>query len=292
MTKEALKLLRATIRTSIEIHQKVKSGLGNVLADPNQIHQIVMNLVTNASHAMDSESGEIEVNLKRVEITGEDASHRGIMPGPYLNLTVADSGHGMDNRTISRIFEPYFTTKEVGEGTGMGLAVVHGIVNDHSGHISVYSEPGVGTRFEILLPLIEARVNEIVESENSLEPGTERILFVDDEEAIVSIGKDMLERLGYKVDTWTNSLEALEYFRSKPDSFDLIITDMTMPKMTGKKLSSEIKKIRDDIPIILCTGFSNTNVQEHAADVGVKGFLSKPITIQDLAKTVREILDN
>lgn len=292
ITKEALKLLRASIPTTIEIEQSVQNHMGAVEADPNQIHQIVLNLCTNAFHAMRSEGGKISVDLARREIVSGDGSYPNIEPGMYLKLSVTDSGHGMDAVTMSRIFEPYFTTKDKGEGTGMGLAVVHGIVTDHGGDIKVYSELGVGSTFEIFLPIIkEEAFPKSAEPSSVLDTGDETILLVDDEEVLVEIGKDMLEQLGYRVVTHTSSYAALKDFKARPDDYDLVITDMTMPEMTGDRLAREINKIRSNIPIILCTGFSEKISPEDAKQLGIHKYLMKPVTMGELANTVRSTID-
>jgi PAS domain S-box-containing protein len=290
--KEALKLLRASIPSTIEIRQNVKSNLGTVDADLTQIHQIVMNLCTNAFHAMEKGGGQLDVDLIPVELSTCDSSvHQDIKPGQYLKLTVVDTGHGMDADTISRIFEPYFTTKGVGEGTGIGLATVHGIVKNHGGDIKVYSEPGAGTTFQIFFPLIESRAEKTIEASGFLPKGFEQVLFVDDERSLIDIGKKLLEGLGYKVETRTSSYDALEAFRIQPNKYDLIITDLTMPKMTGEKLSEEIMKIRPDIPIILFTGYSNKITPENAIKIGINKILMKPLNLHELANMVRKVLD-
>ena len=290
--KEALKLLRASIPTTIEIRQNVKSNICTVEADQTQIHQIVMNLCTNAFHAMEKEGGQLDVDLIPVTISADDCQvYEDIKPGRYIKLIVVDTGHGMDADTISRIFEPYFTTKEVGEGTGMGLATVHGLVKNHAGDIKVYSEPGGGTSFHILFPVIENDTERIIETSIPLPKGHEQILFVDDEKFLVDIGKESLVSLGYKVETRTSSYDALEAFYNQPDKYDMVITDMTMPKMTGEKLAEEIKKIRPDIPIILCTGYSKSITPENVRDMGISSILMKPLTMHELANTVRSVLD-
>jgi PAS domain S-box-containing protein len=290
--KEALKLLRASSPSTIEMCQNVKSNLGTVLADQTQIHQIVMNLCMNAFHAMEKEGGQLDIDLTPVEINTDDSKvYEDIIPGRYLKLTVADTGHGMDAKTISNIFEPYFTTKETGEGTGLGLAMVHGIVKNHGGNIKAYSEPGIGTSFHVLFPLIENGKEKKEEALHPLSKGNENILFIDDEEFLIDIGKGLLESLGYKVETRTSPYDALEAFRAQADKYDMVITDMTMPKMTGEKLASEIKKIRPDIPIILCTGYSSRITPINVAKMGISDILMKPLTLHTLANTVRKVLD-
>ena len=292
VVKETLKLIRASIPSTIEIKQDIKTNIGAVYANQTQIHQVVLNLCTNAAHAMEKNGGKLSVDLQTITISENDfLSFKGIKPGLYLKLTVADTGHGMDAYTISRIFEPYFTTKEVGEGTGMGLATVHGIVKDHGGDIKVYSELNVGTTFQILFPIIEGSEEKIKTAKDDVPKGKGSVLFVDDEKPLVDIGKDLLEFLGYQVETRTSPNDALEALRSKPDKYDLVITDMTMPHMNGDKLVEEIKKIRPNMPIIICTGFSKRMSHDKAMEIGINSILMKPLTLVDLANTVKKVLD-
>jgi PAS domain S-box-containing protein len=290
--KETLKLLRASLPSTINIKQHVAANLGTVMTDPTQVNQILMNLCTNAAHAMGEHGGTLEVNLEKVE-NGTDVGVRfaGLSPGPHLKLTVSDNGHGMTPEVKERIFDPYFTTKEKGEGTGLGLAMVHGIVKSHGGTITVYSEPEMGSTFHVYLPIMETETDQATGSDEIIPTGSERILFVDDEQPIVDIAKQMVEQLGYSVVTRTSSLEALELFRTKPDEFDLVITDMTMPNMTGEELANELMFIRPDIPIILCTGFSRSVTEKKAKAMGIQAFIMKPILRQELAETIREVLD-
>jgi len=290
--KETLKLIRSTIPTTIEIKQDIHPDCGVIKADPTQIHQIIMTLATNAYHAMEETGGELKVRLKEIELGEYDILRTNMKPGIYACLTITDTGRGMDKELTRKIFDPFFTTKEKGKGTGMGLSVVHGIVTNMNGAIQVYSEPGEGTQFHVYLP-VEKNFSEeqVTHSKIEIQGGTEQILLVDDEEAILSMEKRMLERLGYQVTSRFSSLEALEAFRSSPDKFDLVITDMAMPNMSGDKLSVELTKIRPDIPVLLCTGFSETMSEESAASLGIKGFLWKPIIMKDLAQKIREVLD-
>lgn len=292
IVKEALKLLRASLPSSIEIHQDIGTDLGTVLADPTQIHQVLMNLCTNAAHAMGERGGIVEVNLANVELGPDFTSrHPQVSPGRYLQLTVSDTGHGIDPPIIERIFDPFFTTKERGEGTGMGLAVVHGIVKSYGGTISVYSEPGKGSTFHVYFPLIEGQVEAEAGVGEPIPTGNERILFVDDEQTIVDVGKQILERLGYQVVTRTSSIEGLELFRAQPDKFDLVITDMTMPHMGGGELAEELMRIRPDIRVILCSGYSEKITEAKAKATDIRAFVGKPILKRDIAKTVRRVLD-
>jgi len=290
--KDALKLMRSTIPTTIKIKSYIKTDCRAIKADPTQIHQIVMNLTTNAYHAMEENGGELKVNFKEIELGEQDLTDLELKPGIYNCLIVADTGVGMDKDLTDKIFDPFFTTKKQGKGTGMGLSVVHGIVKNMDGAIHVYSEPGKGTEFHVYLPLGDPEKKQQETNVGmSIQGGTEHILLVDDEEVILTMGTKILERLGYQVTFFTQSIEALEAFSANPDGFDLIITDMTMPNLSGDKLSTELIKIRSDIPILLCTGFSENISERKAAALGIKGFLFKPIIMKELAQKIREVLD-
>ncbi len=290
--KEVLKLARSIIPSYIEIDREIQPDCGLIMADPTQIHQVAMNIVTNAYHAVEANGGTITVRLKEAELDGSDLPGTHLKPGRYAVLSVSDTGHGMPAELIGKIFDPYFTTKEQGKGTGLGLAVVYGIVQGHKGNIKVYSEIGKGTTFNVYLPMMEKPPDTpTADGAEVLRTGTERILLVDDEPSIAKLEKQSLERLGYQVTMRVNSLEALEAFRTKPDSFDLIMTDMTMPNMTGDQLAGEIKSIRSDIPIIICTGFSERINDENAGNLGISGVLMKPAIKSEMAKMVRKVLD-
>ena len=286
--KESLKLLRASFPTTIEISQDISCEFDTVLTNPMQISQVLMNLCTNAAQAMREHSGVLKVTLKNVEFGNQDAG-LDITPGRYVKLTVSDTGHGIEPEIMDRIFDPYFTTKEMGQG--MGLSVVHGIVKSCHGIITVHSGPEKGSVFEVLLPVIEAETELNVEKPDTLPTGTERILFVDDEPSLVNMVRQILERLGYQIETKRNPIEALELFRSRPDQFDLVITDMTMPEMTGQKLVKEILNIRPDMPIILCTGYSEKITKEKAGELGINTLVFKPFAVRDFTLTVRKVLD-
>jgi two-component system, cell cycle sensor histidine kinase and response regulator CckA len=291
VTKEVLKFLRSSIPVSIEIKQEIESE-SLIMGNATQVHQVLMNLCTNAAHAMEDAGGMLQVGLKDVLIDdGFHVTGRELKPGNYLKLTVSDTGTGIASDVMETIFDPYFTTKGPGEGSGLGLAMVHGIVETYGGTVSVESVLGKGTVFSIYLPVAgKQEIHHEIASE-PLSSGTERILFVDDEAPIADAGGQILERLGYSVTTRTSSVEALELFRSKPNDFDLVITDMTMPNMTGDTLSVELMKIRPGIPVILCTGYSKKITDKAASAMGIKGFAYKPIVKADLARTVREVLD-
>ena len=289
--KEALKLLRASIPTTIEIRHNLMSN-AMVMADPTQIHQILMNLCTNAEHAMSESGGILEVSLNNVELDRNFAMRNPeIPPGRYVCLTVSDTGHGMSEELMKRLYDPFFTTKDPDKGTGLGLSVVHGIVKSHGGTISVQSKPGKGASFNVFLPIVEKQIQPGVEIRLQVPTGNERILFVDDEKSIMDLGRQVLEQLGYEVEARSSSIEALESFKAYPDNFDIVITDMTMPHMTGAKLAHELMRIRPDIPIILCTGFSQSINEDQALKIGFRAFIMKPISIEKIARTIRQVLD-
>ena len=291
IVKEAVRLLRASLPSTIQIRQKIESESAT-LADPTQIHQVVMNLCTNADHAMAETGGILKISLVDVKIDSNlEARQLDLIPGDYLCLNISDTGHGMPEEVRARIFEPFFTTKERDKGTGMGLSVVHGIVQSHGGAITVQSRLGKGSVFEVYLPRIKGCATPVVDDTAPLPTGKERILFVDDEKALVDLGRRMLERLGYTVDCRTSSIEALELFAAMPKNFDLVITDMTMPNLTGDKLAAEIMSICPGIPVILCTGFSEQITEDKAQKLGIKKFILKPMVMNKLACTVREVLD-
>ncbi|MBW2012180.1 MAG: response regulator [Deltaproteobacteria bacterium] len=290
--KESLKLLRSSIPKTIEIHQNISSKSDTVRADPTQINRVLINLCTNAAHAMGEKAGVLEVSLEDIEMDEDSAIHYyDLSSGKYVRLTVSDTGHGIEPKTLERIFDPYFTTKKLGEGSGMGLSVIHGIVKTHGGGISVSSEPGKGTVFHVLFPCIEDEPEPEVDVAVEIPRGKERILFVDDEKAMVDAIQPMIERLGYKVNSRTSSIEALEAFRANPRRFDLVITDFTMPNMTGMELAKELLKLRSDIPIILCTGYSEHINEDKAKGSGIRAFVMKPVVLDEIANTIRKVLD-
>jgi len=291
IANEVLKLLRSSIPTTIEIIHKIQK-CKPILADPTQIHQVIMNLCTNAFHAMQRSGGVMTVTLSPIEIQAQDSERiADLSPGSYAKLEVIDTGTGMNQSTIERIFDPYFTTKEKGKGTGLGLAVVHGIVTNHNGAITVESIPGQGSTFRVFLPVVDDSEMQITSRKKQLPRGTEHILLVDDEKEIVLIEQQMLERLGYKVTTCAGSMDALTVFQASPLKFDMIITDMTMPNMTGDQLACEIIKIRPEIPIILCTGFSEYMNNEKAKSMGIRKFVLKPVSMEEIATAIRDVLD-
>ena len=294
IVKEALKLLRSSIPTSIEIKQSIETQ-GMVLADPTQIHQVMMNLCTNAYHAMRETGGTLAVSLKEVEITaGDYIPELELAPGNYLQLQISDTGCGIEKETVEKIFDPYFTTKEMGEGTGLGLAVVHGIVKSYEGHIKVYSEPGKGTTFNIYLPEVKKEQGEYkpATEEEPVKGGNERIMVVDDEQAIVNVAKLVFTDYGYSVNTFPDGVQALHEFKEHPDHYDLVITDMAMPYMEGTELAQKLLEIRPDIPVILNTGFSERVNKEKAEAMGIKEFVQKPVNLNNLLRATRKVLDS
>jgi len=293
IVKEALKLIRASLPSTIEIRHNIQKEAGTVLAEPTQLHQVIMNLCTNAYHAMGERGGLLDVTIKEVDIDTADLSAMlDLEKGKYLRINVSDNGIGMDPDTLERIFEPYFTTKGPGKGTGMGLAIVHGIVAGYGGKINVYSKPGEGTTFHIYLPRTGSDIITSDDASELLSPrGKERILLVDDEEDVVAVIYEMLTGLGYQVTALTNCAEALETFRRQPNQFDLVVTDLTMPVMTGIQLTKELLAVRKDIAVILCTGYSDRVVTKNIEAIGIKRFLLKPLKRRGLAESVREVLD-
>ncbi|MDH5525389.1 MAG: response regulator [Desulfobulbaceae bacterium] len=292
LVKEALKLLRSSIPSTIKINQNINPQCGQILADPTQIYQIVMNLCTNAYHAMRSTEGVLRVSLTAKEITaGQEAHGLELEPGNYLVLEVCDTGHGIDQRIMAKIFDPYFTTKKIGEGTGMGLSVVHAIVQEYGGNIKVHSEAGKGTTFNVYLPLLDKEAPaEQTEAGVEIPRGSGRIMTVDDEKANVIVQELLLKNLGYQVTTFTSSGKALAEFNANPDRYDLVITDMTMPEMTGAELTTKLLAIRPELPVIMCTGFSEMINEQRAKELGVREFIMKPVTRSDIAKIIKKVL--
>jgi len=291
--KEILKLLRSSIPKTISIHHDVDEDCALVMADPTQIHQIIMNLATNAFHAMEEDGGQFNLSLKQLRLGFGNDSVDGLLPGDYLCLKAVDNGIGIPKEIQEKVFDPYFSTKPEGKGTGMGLAMVQGIVRSYGGEIRLFSEPGAGTEICIYLPTIERADNRSeFEEDKPVLGGREKILIIDDEEPVIEMEKMMLERLGYQVTSSTFSWEAFEVFKKDPNQFDLIITDMTMPDFTGFQLSSEIKKIRPDMPVILCTGYSEQVDEEKCKALGIEGYVMKPFGKRQMAETIRRILDH
>lgn len=293
IVKETIKFLRASLPSTITIEQKIDNISRSVFADPVQLHQVIMNLCTNAHHAMRKKGGILSITLEEISLTDEYIGGDHLLPlGEYVRLSVSDTGHGMDEMTRARIFDPFFSTKSRDEGTGLGLSVVHGIIQNHGGKVTVYSQVNVGTTFRVYLPVAQEDVTAIEQNEpDSVARGSERILLVDDEKSIAELGKRMLSRLGYDVTACTDSRECLEIFRSAPDQFDLVLTDLTMPNMTGLDLAGEIKSVSPNTPVILMTGFANVLDEKNLSEYCLDYLVKKPVLKRDLAAAVRSSLD-
>lgn len=292
IVQEALNLLRASLPSTISLHVELQPSSAPVLADATQIHQVVMNLGANAEYAMRPMGGRLTVTLDEVAVDETTVSLvQGLHAGPYIRLKVADSGQGMSPSVTKRIFDPFFTTKDVGEGTGMGLAVIHGVVTSHGGVIGVDSQKGQGTTFTIYLPCSSLPVEvRQVPSKSSAYCRKGTVMFVDDEVSIAKWAKDMLENMGYMVVVFTNGPEALQAFKENPDQFDVLVTDQTMPGMTGELLARQVMSIRPGFPVILCSGFSYTMNKEKALSMGLRAYLSKPVLMGDMAQALQVAL--
>jgi signal transduction histidine kinase/ActR/RegA family two-component response regulator len=292
---DALKLARATIPATIQIETHFAVDNATVMGAENQLHQIIMNLVTNAFHAMESVGGQLKIELREAKLTADDIPRgQEVKPGRFIVLSVQDTGHGIPVDVIERIFEPYYTTRQKGKGTGLGLSITHGIIKSHGGFIRVASKPESGTTFTVFLPRI-GRPQTIPATDipdDDIPRGNENILIVDDEEQVIKLTRKVLGKLGYNVHARTSSVEALALFRSKPKAYDLVITDMTMPNMTGIDLTQALLEIRPDIPIILCTGFSVMIDEAKAKSLGIRAFVMKPIMKKKMATTIRQVLDS
>lgn len=289
---EALKLLRASLPSNISLEASISRNCPPVMADATQIHQVVMNLGANAYHAVRDNRGKIRVELEAEKVDeAEAAAVPGLRPGTYARLTVSDTGAGMDAATRERVFEPFFTTKRGGQGTGLGLSVVHGIVMSHDGVVTLESEPGRGTVFRIWFPATMELPAESPDAERSAPRGSEHILLVDDDEDVAQFGKITLERLGYRITMTTDSLEARRVFSEQPEDFDLVITDQMMPNLTGDKLAEQMLHARRDIPIIMITGFGDRISPEESRRIGIREFILKPVGTDSLGRAVRNVLD-
>ncbi|GAB4347005.1 MAG: hypothetical protein Kow0089_24560 [Desulfobulbaceae bacterium] len=295
LLKQLVKLARSTFPSSIEIRDSIDTTCQPIPADTSQLQQVVMNLLTNAKQALDENVGTISVSLARVDSLPEDVR---LEPGQkrydqYLKISVADTGRGIEKKEIEKIFEPFYTTKPMGEGTGLGLSVAHGIVGGMEGVIHVESTPGQGTEMQVYLPVVDVlETGEESGTAEAVATGNERILVVDDDPAIADIMNRVLTGLGYRVTAFTDSEAALEGFRADPEGFDLVLTDMTMPRLTGKDLAIELLKIRPDIPVVMCTGYSEVIDSKQAREIGIRKLLMKPIIKDNLARVVRSVLDN
>ncbi|MFH2059459.1 MAG: ATP-binding protein [Pseudomonadota bacterium] len=291
--EEGLKLLQSVIPSSIEIKQLIETD-SYINANQTKIHQIYLNLCTNAYHAMEKSGGILEIRLTEVEFQPNSINlPRDIFPGKYVKLSVSDNGTGIRSDIIDKVFDPYFTTKETGKGSGMGLSIVYGIVKSFGGTINVESQFGKGSTFSVYFPVLDIKIKEkrLDSGDGNIQRGTERILFIDDEIAIANLNKQLLERIGYTVEAITDPKQALELFQTRSENFDLVITDMTMPGISGDMLTLELLKIRPDIPVILCTGYNNMISEDKALKLGIRAFVYKPVLYSDLSKIIRKVLD-
>jgi len=292
VVRDGMRLLRASLPATVEIRERVDRASGCILGDATQVHQLLMNLVANAEHAMRERGGVLEVAVQAFAVEPAlAAALPPLQPGPHVRLRVRDTGRGMTPEVRERIFDPFFTTTPAGEGTGMGLAVVHGIVAAHGGAITVETAPGQGTTFDVYLPaLAERPAAEQPASQAAALGGCEAVLLVDDEESLVALWSRRLRALGYRVTACTSGVEALQAFRAAPQAFDVVVTDQTMPHLTGDSLAAELLRLRPDLPIILCTGYSQTLDEEQALALGIRAFLLKPCRLEDLAGAIRGAL--
>ena len=292
IVKEAIKMLRSSIPTTITIQEKINPNCDTILADPTQLHQILMNICTNSYHALEKAGGILAISMDNITLTEQEILNKpDFRPGNFVKLTIADNGPGIKPAIQDKIFDPYFTTKDIGKGTGMGLSIVHGIITSYGGIIDFESAPGEGTTFYVYFPVAEQPGVDSEENGTPLPTGKERILLVDDEDLLIDMVSDMLERLGYDVTARISSLEALQTFKNQPEDFDLVITDQTMPGMTGETLARRILQIRPDVPIILCTGYSTVISEQKAKSIGIREFALKPLVKKDVAKLIRKVLD-
>lgn len=292
LVKEAIKLLRPSIPSTVEIRERIDTSCEKVLADPSQIHQVLINLCTNGFHAMEQKGGVLTIELKQVKVDALTVQfHPNLEQKEYVRLTVSDTGVGMDEATLDRIFEPFYTTKDIDKGTGLGLSVVHGIVRGHQGDIIVYSEPGKGSRFHIYLPVIKTEMETDLEKKQKIQGGKESILVVDDEKMVMDVLKKMLEQLGYKVVASNSSIKALKTFRLNSDEYDLVISDLTMPEMTGLELAKAVHRVRSDLPVIIMTGYGENITGDILHHYGINTIIGKPIEMQKLGNAIRKIFD-
>lgn len=291
--RESMKLVRSFLPATIRVNENIDPACSCILADPVQVHQVIMNLVTNAYHAMEGQGGTLDITLKEEKNSGQVFSELPAQTRDFVCLTIKDTGTGIDPEILDKIFDPYFSTKQEGKGSGIGLSVVHGIVESHGGHIRVESSKGKGTRFDIYFPVCDKEMEPVPSAREDipLKKGTERILLVDDDKKVAVMETHMLEKLGYKVTCFTGSLNAANVFNSNPDLFDIIVTDMTMPDLTGIQLAGKIHEVRPDVPVILCTGYGDS-IDENKFELStVKWVLKKPVVIKELSHILRQALD-
>jgi PAS domain S-box-containing protein len=293
LVKEAIKLLRPSIPSIIEIREQIDSACEEIQADPSQMHQVLVNLCTNGFHSMEQKGGVLTIEMKQVRVDRATAQfHPNLKQKEYVRLTVSDTGTGMDETTLDRIFEPFFTTKDIDKGTGLGLSVVHGIVRSHQGDIIVYSKPGKGSTFHVYLPVMKTAAEAGKKKPQKIKGGSESILVVDDEELVIDVLVKMLEHLGYKVSASESGLKALKTFHHRPDKFDLVISDLTMPDMTGLELVKQLHKVRSDLPVIIMTGFGESVTGDILDHYGISAVIGKPIELQKLGAEIRKIFNN
>ena len=293
ITKESVKLLRSSIESSIEMKLDIDTKLKTINAEPTQIHQIIINLCTDSAHAMEKNGGQIIIRVKNINIDSANAYKEDLPPGEYVKLEIQDTGHGIPAEIQERVFDPYFTTKETGKGSGMGLSVTHGIVKSHNGYLKLTSSPEKGTCIAILFPVVNSstRENKNNKENHEIPQGMEKIMLVDDEKSLIIMMEEFLKNLGYSVKSYVNPIDALDDFKADPSEFDLVITDMTMPQMYGNKLARQIGKIRKDLPIILCTGYSDKVDMENLKKDSINIYLEKPFDNKDLGVAVRKLLN-
>jgi nitrogen-specific signal transduction histidine kinase/CheY-like chemotaxis protein len=290
VVEEALKLLRATLPAMIRIVPTFDSAVPPVSVDVTQVHQIIMNLATNAAHAIGDGDGQLEVTVDAATIHADEIVTADLKVGRYARITVSDNGCGMDRATLERVFDPFFTTKPAGQGTGLGLSVVHGIVRAHSGAVTAYSQPGKGTTFRIYLPAASADVEHREASPQTPAAGSgEHVMYIDDEESLVFLGQRVLERMGYKVSGFSDPLQALQAFTQTPQSFDVVVTDLSMPGMSGFNLARALLQLRPDVPIVLTTGYVRPEDKETARNSGIRELILKPNTVEELGRALDKL---
>jgi nitrogen-specific signal transduction histidine kinase/ActR/RegA family two-component response regulator len=287
IVEEAVQLLRSTLPAMIAIRCTAPPGLPPVSVETTQVHQVVMNLAGNALHAMRERGGTLEFRLETVTVgAGEAGRAPDLREGPYVRLSVSDTGGGMDQATLARVFDPFFTTKAPGEGTGLGLSVVHGIMKTHGGAITTASEPGLGTTFQLYFPVATPDSEAVALEGAAAEGGGARVLYIDDEEAVIALGTEMLQGLSYRVTSCTTPAEAIEIFRVRPRDFDAVVTDLAMPGMSGLELTRELRAIRPDVPVVLCTGYIADDDARAAQSLGIRDIVLKPYTAPDLGQAL------
>jgi len=293
VVEDAIIFLRNTIPSSIRINQKFPEKEVTVMGDATQINQILMNICMNAYQEMEKTGGIIDITAEKIILNkGVLTNSSNLNEGSHFKITIRDNGPGISSDIIDQIFDPYFTTKEIGKGSGLGLSIVHGLVKDHNGFINVESEINQGSTFTILFPVVEQEAETQILIQENFPKGTERILFIDDEKSVLYMGKKILKKLGYEVEAKNKPIEALELFKLTPEKFDIVITDMTMPEMNGVEVSKKIMSIRPDVPVVICTGHSPLIDEDSAMNYGVTKLVMKPISMQEIAKTIRDVLDN